>query len=70
MPEDSANLEWEFTVPVRNGRPLIPVSITCPNCDQQVKRNPGTYVYDCSCGALTLLEVPRGDTRRRDPKTR
>ena len=70
-PEDSdKEVEWELAVSVRNGRPLVPVTITCPVCDNKVKRNPGTYTYECACGSVTTLEVPLGDTRRCNPKAR
>ena len=66
MTDNSDNIDWELTVKVRNGIPLVPVSIICPVCEDKVERNPGTYTYECSCGAVTILEVPRGDTTGRN----
>lgn len=50
--------EWEISVPAKNGIPIPPRFIECPECGEEVRRRPG-HVYSCSCGAVTTLIVPK-----------
>lgn len=50
--------EWDITISAKNGVPIMPRYIDCPECGEPVRHRPG-HVYSCAdCGAVTTLIPP------------
>lgn len=69
MPKDKKDDGFEIVadlcVPIKDGKPVIPVFLDCPNCGANMRRRAGNGYRCHHCGGFTKLEAAKPKKRKR-----